>query len=178
MMKIILLCFSMVFFIMPCCFAAKQDIFYERVASCTSMGPEWAAWIASAILSECEKNQVDPFLAFALFEQESNFNMSAYSPVGAIGITQLMPETAESLGVNPYEPAQNIRGGVQYLAYQLQQFAWAGELQNTYAVAAYNAGPGAVFQYGTVPPYVETYNHVTAIAENYKQLLEAYNLRT
>lgn len=174
----LLLVFFLFFSLASSCQAEKSDVFYERVAAKTSMGQEWAAWISHEILRNCETYNVDPFLAFALFEQESGFNMSAYSPAGAIGIAQLMPGTAAALGVDPCDPAGNIEGGVRYLSFQLQQFAWAGEMQNTYAIAAYNAGPGAVFEYGTVPPYAETYSHVTAIAENYQELLEQYNLRT
>jgi soluble lytic murein transglycosylase-like protein len=83
------------------------------------------------------------------------------SPKGAIGIMQLMPATAAQLGVNPYEPSQNILGGVAYLRALLTQFNGDVRL----ALAAYNAGPGAVLQYGGIPPFRETQNYVKSITE-------------
>ena len=135
------------------------------------LGMDWADSVARCILSSCVKYQVDPLLATALFTQESGFNNSAVSSTGAIGISQLMPSTAESLGVNPQSPAENIDGGVKYLSYQLQQFQSAGEWCFTYAIAAYNAGPGRIFQYGGVPPYQETINHVRSIGAIYTRLV-------
>ena len=94
--------------------------------------------------------------------------MDACSPAGAIGLTQLMPDTAAGLGGDPMELEDNIRCGVEYLSGQLARFSDAGDLQATYAVAAYNAGPQRVLDYGDVPPYRETRNHVNAVAENYQ----------
>ena len=156
--------------------SALYKTFLSRVSSHCCMGEEWSEYITSCILDNCSKYNVDPFLAFSLFEQESGFNMSAISSVGAIGITQLMPDTASNMGYNPYDTAQNIEGGVQYLSYQLKRFEYAGNLQNTYAIAAYNAGAGAVQKYGDVPPYRETINHVNSIAAIYNQLLKSYNI--
>lgn len=94
-----------------------------------------------------------------LIRQESGFSMGSTSPVGAIGYTQLMPGTARGLGVNPHDPHQNLVGGAKYLRQQLDRY---GDI--TKALAAYNAGPGAVAKYNGVPPYAETQNYVKQVA--------------
>ena len=98
----------------------------------------------------------------ALVQQESGGQADVVSPAGAIGVMQLMPDTASALGVdNPYDPAQNINGGAKYLRQQLDRF---GDVSK--ALAAYNAGPGAVEKYGGIPPYEETQNYVKNIMAN------------
>lgn len=93
-----------------------------------------------------------------LIHEESRGNQNAKSSAGAIGYTQLMPSTAKGLGVNPYDPQQNLDGGARYLRQQYDTFgSWK------LALAAYNAGPGAVKQYGGVPPYAETQAYVRNI---------------
>ena len=89
-------------------------------------------------------------------EAESDYHLDSFSPVGAIGLMQLMPDTANGIGVNPYDPLQNVIGGTIYLKYQLDNFSGWGEYSVTCAVAAYNTGPQAVREYGGVPPYRET----------------------
>ena len=99
-------------------------------------------------------------LFLRLIAQESGWNASARSHKGAIGLAQLMPGTARGLNVNPHDPAQNLDGGARYLAKQYQTFkSWR------LALAAYNAGPGAVKKYGGVPPYKETRGYVKAILD-------------
>ncbi len=103
---------------------------------------------------------LDPSLLSGLIEQESGFDPSATSSAGAQGLTQLMPSTAASLGVSePLNPAQSIEGGARYLSGLLHQFG--GNTAD--ALAAYNAGPGAVEQYGGVPPYPETQQYVAKV---------------
>ena len=86
---------------------------------------------------------------------------------------ELQPETAAGLGFDPVDPAQNIEGGIKYLGAQLTRFSQSGDWAATYAIAAYNAGPGAVAKYQGVPPYSETQNHVNRVAEIYIQLQKA-----
>jgi len=99
----------------------------------------------------------------AMGKTESNFNQSAVSSAGAIGVMQLMPGTAASLGVDPYDARQNIMGGAKYIAGNLEQFkGYSNGLE--LAIAAYNSGPGAVIKYGyQIPPYKETQNYVKKV---------------
>jgi len=97
-------------------------------------------------------------LLSALVKNESGGNPEAVSPAGAIGLTQLMPGTAEGLGVDPYDPEQNLLGGARYLRQQFDRFgSW------DLALAAYNAGPGAVEKYNGIPPYEETQSYVANV---------------
>lgn len=148
-----------------------QVIYNHVLKTSPSLGHDRADGISRAILAGCSKYQVDPFLATALFTQESGFHMSAISRTGAIGIAQLQPETARSLGVNPYDMSQNIDGGIHYLADQLRTFGGSGAWANSYAIAAYNAGPGAVKKYGGIPPYEETINHVYSVGAILNRLM-------
>lgn len=105
---------------------------------------------------------LDPRLLRAVAWQESRGNNSAVSDKGALGIMQLMPGTAAGLGVDPSDPEANINGGATYLALQMAKFGTV-EL----ALAAYNAGPGAVIRYGGVPPYRETRSYVSIIMQRW-----------
>jgi len=112
------------------------------------------------ITAAARRNDIDPALLAGLIKQESGFDPNAGSPAGAQGLTQLMPPTARGLGVtNPLDPAQSIEGGAKYLRQQLDTFG--GDVAR--ALAAYNAGPGAVQRYGGVPPYAETQNYVRKV---------------
>lgn len=120
--------------------------------------------LSSLIDAAAHKYQVDPKLVAAVAEVESNGSQSAVSSAGAIGVMQLMPDTAASLGVDPYDKQQNIEGGAKYLRQMLDTFG--GDVKK--AVAAYNAGPGAVRDYGGVPPYRETQNYVSKVLDIYR----------
>jgi soluble lytic murein transglycosylase-like protein len=112
------------------------------------------------IQASAARNGVDPALLKALIRAESNFDPNAGSPAGAQGLTQLMPGTAAGLGVTDvHDPAQAIEGGAKYLRSQLDAFGG----DETKALAAYNAGPGAVTRYGGVPPYAETQQYVQRV---------------
>lgn len=112
------------------------------------------------IQAAAARHGIDPQVFTNLVRQESGFDPDAGSPAGARGLCQLMPGTARTLGVSdPRDPAQALEGGAKYLREQLDHFG--GDY--TKALAAYNAGPGAVQRYGGVPPYAETQNYVRTI---------------
>ena len=105
-----------------------------------------------------QKHGVPVDLFLRLVQQESGWNPAAISHAGAIGLAQLMPQTAQLLRVDPTDPEQNLEGGARYLKQQYREFGtWK------LALAAYNAGPGAVKKHGGVPPYKETRNYVRII---------------
>ena len=102
-----------------------------------------------------------------MIQQESGFDPNATSAAGAQGLMQLMPSTAASLGVtNPYDPSQSISAGARYLRHDLDSVG--GDI--SLALAAYNAGLGAVQRYGGIPPYAETQNYVQQILGRYQSL--------
>lgn len=104
-------------------------------------------------------NDLAPDLLHAVIRAESGYDPNCRSSAGAMGLMQLMPGTARSLGVsNPYDPLQNVLGGAQYLREQLDEF---GDLE--LSLAAYNAGPGAVNRYDGIPPYRETQTYVRRV---------------
>lgn len=117
--------------------------------------------LLSLARSAARQHGIPEDLFLRLVQQESGWNARARSHKGAIGLAQLMPQTARALGVNPHDPAQNLEGGARYLRRQYEKFGnwWL-------ALAAYNAGPGAVERYNGIPPYKETRNYVRVIWGN------------
>jgi soluble lytic murein transglycosylase-like protein len=113
------------------------------------------------------RHGLDPLLFESLVAAESGFDPSVVSSAGAQGLAQLMPATARMLGVsNPFDPAQNLEGGARYLAQMMRQFNGDVRL----ALAAYNAGPGAVSRHGGVPPFQETRNYIDRIMNRVRDL--------
>jgi len=111
-----------------------------------------------------QKSGVDPRFIHAVIKQESKYNSKAVSPVGAQGLMQMMPATAERFGLkDPFDPAANVAAGTKYLKWLLKRFDGDVSL----ALAGYNAGEGAVDKYKGVPPYSETQNYVKKIVLNY-----------
>jgi soluble lytic murein transglycosylase-like protein len=122
---------------------------------------------SDAVLTASRESSLDPALLHAVIAVESRHNPNAISPRGAMGLMQLMPITARRFNVsNPHDPSQNIRAGAAYL-HELQQM-FKGDLN--LALAAYNAGPGAVLRYGSrIPPFIETERYVPKVLQLYRQ---------
>lgn len=127
--------------------------------------PKFAtAYLKAAAASAAQAAGVDPLLFDALVERESAYNPMARSRMGAMGLAQLMPETAAELGVtDPFDPIQNLQGGAKYLARMMKEFG-----DPRIALAAYNAGPGRVREAGGVPSIAETQAYVEDILSNYE----------
>lgn len=120
---------------------------------------------APAIETVATKAGIDPRLLAAMIWQESGFQPDAVSRSGAIGLTQLMPATADGLDVDPTDPMQNLHGGARYLAWTIEEF---GSIE--LGLAAYNAGPGTVRESGGMPDIPETRAYVPRVIDYYKQL--------
>lgn len=122
--------------------------------------------LRTMIRSAADRYGIDPRLVEAVIAVESAFDPWAISPKGAMGLMQLMPQTADRYAVqNPFDPVQNIAGGIQYLRDLLSLFR--GDLQ--WALAAYNAGETAVITHQGIPPYRETRDYVTKVLRHYGQ---------
>jgi soluble lytic murein transglycosylase-like protein len=128
------------------------------------LSPPPSGGFAAALDAAARATGLPPTLLAAVERQESGGNPNAVSSVGAIGLMQLMPGTAAGLHLNPWNPAENLLGGAMYLAGQLRRFG--GNLPD--AIAAYNAGPGAVEFYGGIPPYPETVRYVSNVMALYQ----------
>ncbi len=125
-----------------------------------------AANIADVVGPVSQKHLIDPALINSVIRAESAFNPRAVSPKGAQGLMQLMPGTAAKLGVqNAFDPNANVEGGTRYLHELLEQYNW----DLVKALAAYNAGPQRVAQYGGVPPYRETHAYVARIIRDFNR---------
>jgi soluble lytic murein transglycosylase-like protein len=121
--------------------------------------------VKSLVQEAANTYEVSPDLVESVIAVESNYNPNAISPKGAQGLMQLMPATARRFGVtNSFDPKQNIEGGVRYLKFLQETFK-----DERLAIAAYNAGEGAVQKYGNVPPYAETMNYVAKVGKKYGQ---------
>ncbi|HEX7556389.1 MAG TPA: lytic transglycosylase domain-containing protein [Leptolinea sp.] len=141
---------------------AKSDL--SELLGSSSSSSTSSGNFESIIQQASKKYGVDADLVKAVIQNESAYDPSAVSSAGAMGLMQLMPDTAANLGVeDPMNPSDNIEGGVKLLRELLNQFG--GNLTNT--VAAYNAGAGAVQQYDGVPPYQETQTYVNRVLSTY-----------
>ena len=121
--------------------------------------------IYETVMYFSNKYKVSSDLIFAIIDQESNYNYKDSSSAGAIGLMQIIPATANYLKINPYNSTQNIEGGVRYFKEMLDKYE-----KPSLALAAYNAGPGAVDKYNGIPPYKETTNYVSKISKIYQNL--------
>ena len=145
----------------------SSDLAVQQLSSYSQSSGQFSGLSSSDIdylVRKSVEYGVDSRLVAALISAESGGNQSAVSPAGAIGVGQLMPETAKELGVNPYDKLQNIEGTIKYLAQMLQRFG--GDVSK--ALAAYNAGAGAVEAYNGVPPYSATQAYVNNVMSTYQ----------
>jgi len=139
--------------------APTASVSVAKQAVPDQLAPEKLAIAAAA------KYGLPPSLVRSVMKAESGFQPRAVSPKGAIGLMQLMPGTAQSLGVNPYDPAQNVDAGARYLRELLEKYH--GLLRH--ALAAYNAGPEAVDKHGGVPPFAETLDYIRRVEREWKR---------
>ena len=129
-----------------------------------------SATVNELVASIAKRHNVEPSLVDSVIRVESNYNPNAISSAGAMGLMQLIPSTARRFGVsNTFHPAQNIEGGVRYLKYLMELYRGNERL----ALAAYNAGEGAVAKYKGIPPYPETQNYVYQVGKKLGQSREA-----
>ncbi len=150
-------------------FAQKPDSDFQKILNTKVENKDKSTNVSRAeidnlISKYADKNGLDEDFVKAVINQESGFNPNATSHCGAMGLMQLMPSTAQGLGVtNAYDAEQNIQGGTKYLKGLMDRFGNDKQL----ALAAYNAGPNAVKKYGGIPPYAETQNYVKKVLSKY-----------
>lgn len=161
-------------------FPASQVVAYEQeeytppppvplVAAPTQSPISAKALSAQEIITKAaEKAGLPPDILHSVARFESGYRTNAVSPKGAIGLMQLMPKTAAALNANPYDPQQNAEAGAEYLAQLLEKYK-DDPHQVSKAVAAYNAGPGAVDKYKGIPPYRETVDYVSRVISDYNK---------
>lgn len=139
-------------------------------AAVSKPGYEPSATVNELVANIARRHDVEPSLVDSVIRVESGYNPNAVSSAGAMGLMQLIPSTAKRFGVsNTFHPEQNIEGGVRYLKYLMELFKGDERL----ALAAYNAGEGAVVKYGGIPPYPETQNYVYQVGKRLGQSREA-----
>ena len=146
----------------------------EKVVSTTPPAskpdPQPSLTVNELVANIARRHEVEPSLVDSVIRVESNYNPNAVSSAGAMGLMQLIPSTARRFGVNnTFHPEQNIEGGVRYLKYLMQLYNGDERL----ALAAYNAGEGAVAKYKGIPPYPETQNYVYQVGKKLGQSREA-----
>lgn len=136
-----------------------------------TVGKEVPEPVARLIVPNAGRHNLRPELIQAVMEVESGYQVRARSRVGAIGLMQLMPQTARHLGVNAHDPAQNVEGGARLL--DLLVTKYEGRPNGlALALAAYNAGAGAVDRYGGIPPYRETRDYVKKVLRRFRELVK------
>ena len=145
--------------------AYKDKIMNYMQAENPKLSTKDAESIYKTVMYFSNKYKVSSDLIFAIIDQESNYNYKDSSSAGAIGLMQIIPATANYLKINPYNSTQNIEGGVRYFKEMLDKYQ-----KPSLALAAYNAGPGAVDKYNGIPPYKETTNYVSKISKIYQNL--------
>ena len=141
------------------------------------INPQMPSWqsqsLARRVLVNAVRWRLDANMLVAVVTVESRWHTHALSRAGAIGLGQLMPGTAALLGVNPHDPAQNLSGAARYLRGLVQRF---GSKHYDLVIAAYNAGPKAVSEYGGIPPFDETQNYVVRVLAAWSTLARTVHL--
>lgn len=134
------------------------------------IAPIDALRLSDAAVSAAQRHGLPPEFLAATLLQESAFDPQAMSSAGAVGIAQFEPSTAEGIGIDPFDPYDSIEGAAQLLSGYVR--AYAGRFPNPYAaaLAAYNAGPGAVEHYGGIPPYAETREYINDIVDRWAKI--------
>ena len=153
-------------------YAQKPDADFQKILDTKIENKKNPTTVSRSEINELitkysDKNGLDEDFVKAVINQESGFNPNATSHCGAMGLMQLMPSTAQGLGVkNAYDAEQNIEGGTKYLKGLMDRF----NNDKSLALAAYNAGPNAVKKYGGIPPYAETQNYVKSVLSKYDRM--------